>query len=348
MIDLRSDTTTLPTPAMFEAIKAAKLGDDQREGDPTVRALEDLAASLVGMERGLFVTSGTMGNMLAIMSHVERGGEILIDPLAHILRSEVGGIAQIASVFHRTYPADRGRPDIDALAAMLNPRLLPNRLRTGLVCVETTHNTGGGAVIPLQTLKELRKVTGEKSIPVHIDGARLFNAAVALGVPAARIAQHADSVTFCVSKGLSAPFGSVLCGRADFIERARLFRRMIGGAMRQGGVVAACGIIALQEMIERLADDHRRARNIAEGLHALNPQFIDPAHAESNILMVQVGHSAGTAAQWVSAMEEQDVHLRAWSPTQLRLVTHRHIDDDAVDRTVAAFRAAYQRFGPKR
>jgi len=343
MIDLRSDTVTLPTPEMREAMRTAKLGDDQREGDPTVRELEALAASLVGTERALFVASGTMGNLVAQLSHAQRGTEVLLDPQAHILRSEVGGIAQIAGLFHRSYPADRGVPDVAALSAMLNPKISSNKLATGLVCAETSHNSGGGAVIPLATMAALRKITLEKGIPVHIDGARLFNAAVALGTPASGIAQYADSVTFCLSKGLSAPFGSMLCGTQDFIERARLYRRMIGGGLRQGGVVAAAGIVALKQMIKRLADDHRKARAIAEGLHGIDPRLIDIARAATNILMVKVGHTSASADRWVAALAEHDVHVGAWSPVELRLVTHRHIDDAAADATIAAFRAVSER-----
>lgn len=341
MIDLRSDTVTLPTPEMLQAMAHAPLGDDLREGDPTVRRLEALAADKVGMQAGLFVTSGTMGNLVALLTHAQRGSEVLLDPLSHILRSEVGGISQIAGLFHCTYPADRGTPDVDALADMLKPKATPNALSTGLVCIETSHNSGGGAVIPLQTLAALRDVTAEKEIPVHIDGARLLNAAAALGVPAAQIAQHADSVCFCISKGLSAPFGSLLCGSARFIERARLFRRMVGGGMRQAGVVAAAGIVALQRMAGRLGEDHRHARAIAEGLWRIDPALVDPARVETNIVMVDVGHTAKRADAWASAVAAHDIDIRPWSPTRLRLVTHRHIDADAVARTVDAFRAVH-------
>src|SRR5215216_5286834 len=245
MIDLRSDTVTLPTEEMYEAMRRAELGDDGREGDPTVRRLEQLAAEMTGKQAALFVTSGTMANLVALLTHGERGGEVLLDAGAHILRSEMGGIAQLAGLFHRTVPGERGAPDAAALREMLSPKLAPNRLGTSLVCLETTHNSAGGAVMSLPHLAALRELTAEQGVPLHIDGARLFNAGVALGVKADAIAQHADSVCFCVSKGLSAPFGSLLCGSAAFIERARGFRRMVGGAMRQAGMMAAAGIIAL-------------------------------------------------------------------------------------------------------
>ena len=223
MIDLRSDTVTLPTEEMREAMRVAELGDDAREGDPTVRRLETAAAAAVGKEAAVFVTSGTMANLVALLAHGRRGGEVLLDAEAHILRSEMGAIAQLAGLFHRTIPGRRGAPDLRALRAMLNPELGANRLATSLVSIETTHNSAGGAVVPLATLQAVRAMTAEHGIPVHIDGARVFNAAVALGVPAADIARHGDSVCFCVSKGLSAPFGSLICGTATFIERAFSF-----------------------------------------------------------------------------------------------------------------------------
>jgi threonine aldolase len=241
MIDLRSDTVTLPTEEMREAMRAAPLGDDSREGDPTVRRLEQTAATITGKEAALFVASGTMSNLVALLAHTGRGGEVLLDGDCHIMRSEMGGIASLAGLFYRPIPSRRGAPDLDEVGERLSEKLSGFRLATALVCVETTHNSAGGAVLPLDYMARLRALTAEKDVPVHIDGARIFNAAVALGVPAAEIARHGDSIGFCVSKGLSAPFGSVLCGSADFIEKARAYRRMVGGGMRQAGVMAAAG-----------------------------------------------------------------------------------------------------------
>src|SRR4029077_13118309 len=218
---------------------------------------------------------------------------------------------------------------------LLHERLSANRLATGLVCIETTHNSAGGAVIPPDYMAKLRALTAEKNVPVHIDGARIFNAAVALGVPASEIAIHGDSIGFCVSKGLSAPFGSVLCGSAAFIERARAYRRMVGGGMRQAGVMAAAGIVALERMIDRLAEDHRRAKRIAEGLHAIDPRLTDPRLVDTNIVMIEVGHSGGDAKTWIAALQKAGLGSGAWSRNSLRLVTHRHIDDAAVEETIA-------------
>src|SRR5580704_4445279 len=346
MIDLRSDTVTLPTEEMREAMRRAEVGDDSRDGDPTVRRLEEQAAAMTGKEAAMLVASGTMSNLVCLLAHAQEGGEVLLDPESHILRSEMGGIARLAGLFHRTVPADRGSLDVAALRETLSARLTPARLATALVCVETTHNSAGGAVIPLASLAKIRAAADEHGVPVHIDGARLFNAAVALGVPAAEIAKYSDSVGFCLSKGLSAPVGSVVCGSAAFIERARAFRRMLGGAMRQAGVIAAAGIVALDTMVARLADDHRRARKIAHGLHALDPRLVDPRKVESNIVMVDLASTGADAGAWVPALAAHGVRAGTWARMQLRLVTHRHIADADVDGAVAAFRAVQAELAP--
>ena len=338
MIDLRSDTVTLPTEEMREAMRRAELGDDSREGDPTVRRLEALSAAKTGKEAALFVASGTMSNLVALLAHTGRGGEVLLDGDCHVLRSEMGGIASLAGLFYRPIPSKRGAPDLDVIGEHLTAELAGFKLATALVTVETTHNSAGGAALPLDYMAKLRALTAEKGVPVHIDGARLFNAAVAQGVPAAEIAKHGDSVGFCVSKGLSAPFGSVLCGSAAFIERARAYRRMVGGALRQAGIMAAAGLVALERMIDRLAEDHRRAKRIAEGLHAIDPRLTDPKLVETNIVMLEIGHSGADAKTWIAALEKQGLRVGAWSRKSLRMVTHRHIDDTAVEQAVAIAR----------
>ncbi len=345
MIDLRSDTVTLPTEEMREAMRAAHLGDDSREGDPTVRRLEEAAAAITGKEAALFVASGTMSNLVALLAHTGRGGEVLLDGDCHIMRSEMGGIASLAGLFYRPISSKRGAPDLEEIRERLSEKLSANKLATALVCVETTHNSAGGAVIPLDYMARLRALTAERNVPVHIDGARIFNAAVALGVGAAQIARHGDSIGFCVSKGLSAPFGSVLCGSAEFIEKARAYRRMVGGGMRQAGTVAAAGIVALEGMIDRLADDHRRAKRIAEGLHAIDPHLTDPRMVDTNIVMIEVGHTGSAAKTWIAALQEAGLGSLAWSRTSFRLVTHRHIDDAAVAETIAIFRSVAAAFG---
>jgi threonine aldolase len=339
MIDLRSDTVTRPTEAMLEAMHRAELGDDGREGDPTVRKLEALAAELTGKVAGLFLVSGTMGNLVALLTHTGRGGEVVLHPGSHILRSELGGIAGLAGLFHRAVPGPRGAMDLPALEAALQPRLERHRLATALIAMETTHNDAGGAVLPLEHMAAVHALGRARGIPVHTDGARLFNAAVQLGVPAAAIARHTDSVTFCLSKGLSAPVGAVLTGDADFIERARAFRRMVGGNLRQGGVVAAAGIVALETMVERLAEDHANARRLAEGLARMDAALVDLHRVETNIIQVDLSGTGHNAQQWLEALTARGVLAGAWSPTLLRLVTHRSIGAQEIEATLAAFRA---------
>jgi threonine aldolase len=339
MIDLRSDTITLPTEEMREAMRAAELGDDSREGDPTVRKLEKLAAAKLGKEAAIFIASGTMSNLVALLAHTGRGGEVLLDGDCHIMRSEMGGIASLAGLFYRPIPSTRGAPNLEDIGEHLTEKLSANKLATALVCIETTHNSAGGAVLPLDYMAKLRALTAAKGMPVHIDGARVFNASVALGVPASEIARHGDSIGFCVSKGLSAPFGSVLCGSGAFIEKARAYRRMVGGGMRQAGVMAAAGIIGLETMVDRLADDHRRAKRLAEGLHAIDPRLSDPKLVDTNIVMVEIAHLGTDAKTFMATLEKAGVASGAWSRKSIRLVTHRHIDDAAVDATIAIFRS---------
>lgn len=343
-IDLRSDTVTKPTEAMLERMRTAELGDDSRDGDPTVEALEALAAERTGKEAGLFVASGTMGNLVALLTHAGRGGEVLCDTGVHMLRSEMGGIASVAGLFFRTLPAQRGVVDLDALSDALHSRLTPSRLGTGLVWMETSHNDAGGAVLPLDHMKAVRTLADDHGVPVHVDGARLFNAACALGVEAKTIADHADSLMFCVSKGLSAPVGSLLVGSRDFITRARAFRRMVGGAMRQAGVIAAAGIVALEQMTGRLAEDHRMARRLAEGLAGIDASLTDPAMVETNIVRIDVTASSRDADQWTGALAARDVLAGAWSGRQIRCVTHRHVGADEIDHAIATFNATWRDF----
>ena len=346
-VDLRSDTVTLPTPEMLSAMTQAPLGNDMRERDPTVVELEALAAHKTGTEAGLFVTSGTMGNLVAMLAHTGRGGDILVDPDAHLMRSEVSGVVHVAGLFPRHYPVHRGFPLLDDLQRMLRPKATGSGFATSLVCVETPHNNAGGTIMPLADMARLRAMTADAGIPVHIDGARLFNGAVALGAPASEIVRHADSVTFCISKGLSAPFGSLLCGSAEFIERARLFRRMLGGAMRQAGVVAAAGIVALDTMVDRLAEDHQCAQIIARGLNALDARFVNPAEVETNIVMADIDHTGLPVNDWIASLAERDIDVRSYGRTRLRMVTHRGIGAAAAREVVQGFAEVLASIGSK-
>ena len=339
MIDLRSDTLTLPTAAMLEAQARATGGDDSRDGDATVRRLEEASAALLGKEAGLFVVSGTMGNLLAVLAHARRGGEVLIDGGAHLLRSELGGVAVLAGVFPRILPAKRGAVDLEALRAAIVPEFTNNKAATALVWMETTHNDAGGAVLPLAHMQAVGDAARAGGVPCHIDGARFFNAATALGVGPAVLAATADSVAFCVSKGLSAPIGGVLVGSAAFIQRARAFRRMVGGNLRQAGGLAAAGLVGLEGMMGRLPEDHRTAGRLAEGIAGIDPALTSVAGTESNIVRIDTSSTGVPAAEWVKRLERRGIRVGAWDTWQIRAVTHRHIDDAAVDAAVATFAA---------
>ena len=341
VIDLRSDTVTRPTRAMLDAMASATQGDDARDGDPTVRDLEALAAFRTGKAAALFLPSGTMANLIAVLVHAPRGSEIVMEAGSHTLVSEVGGLSALAGTLPRPLPGRRGAMDYDRLREVIRrPGIGRDRAGTGLIHLETSHNQAGGAVLPLAHLAAVRDLADRHGVPVHIDGARLFNAAVALGVEAAVIAQHADSVCFCLSKGLSAPAGSMLCGREDFIEIARGYRRMLGGGMRQIGALAAAGIVALEQMVDRLADDHATARQLAEGLARLDPALVDPAAVETNLVRVDVSRSPIDAQAWATALASRGIRAGAYGDArQLRLVTHRHVDPAAIERVLEAVRS---------
>ncbi|WP_296519727.1 GntG family PLP-dependent aldolase [Rhodoplanes sp.] len=338
-IDLRSDTVTRPTEAMLEAMRAAPLGDDSRDGDPTVVRLESLAAARLGKEAALFLPSGTMGNLLAVLVHAGRGRDVLVDPLAHLVGSELAGLVSVAGVVPRPVASRAGQYDLAALERAL-AAAPSGRVGAGLVWLETSHNGAGGRVLPLDHLRDTGRLAHQAGVPVHIDGARLFNAVVALGVGADVVAAPADTVMVCVSKGLSAPIGSLLAGPVELIGQARALRKMLGGAMRQAGVIAAAGIVALETMVERLADDHAVARRMAAGLAALDASLIDPAAVETNMLRLDVSKTGRSAADWASRLGALGIRVQASGEAQLRLVTHRHVDMAAADRVVAAIAQA--------
>ena len=338
MIDLRSDTITRPTEAMLEAMREASYGDDSRDGDETVMKLEALAAERTGKEAGAFMPSGTMTNLVAVLAHTQRGGEVLLESGAHILNSELGGIASLSGAFHKSIPGTRGAMDLDTLREKIRP-MTRNNFGTSLVCMETTHNAAGGAVLPLAHMQAVHALAREHGVPVHTDGARLFNAATALKVDAKTITQHTDSICFCVSKGLSAPVGSVLCGSSAYIERARAFRRLVGGNMRQAGPLAAAGILALETMVARLKEDHATAKRLADGLHRIDARFVDPQDVETNLVRVDLsadGNKSRNAAQWSDELQRKGVRVSPATPTTLRFVTHRHIGNADVDAAIAA------------
>jgi len=336
MIDLRSDTVTRPTEAMLAAMQEATYGDDSRDGDPTVQKLEALAAAKTGKEAGAYMPSGTMTNLVAMLAHAQRGGEVLLEEGSHTLSSELGGMAALAGLFYRTIPGTRGCMDLNVLREKIK-RTHRNQMGTALVWMENTHNMASGAVLPLGYMAEVHNLARDHGVPVHVDGARLFNAAAALNTTAKEVSQHCESVCFCVSKGLSAPIGSVLCGSADFIERARAFRRMVGGNMRQAGPLAAAGIVALENMVARLPEDHRTAKRLAGGLHKIDASIVDPAMIETNLVRASVRACRRPAAELSKMLAEKGVRVAPGAGPELRFVTHRHIGDAEIDEALRAF-----------
>jgi threonine aldolase len=283
-----------------------------------------------------------MANLVAMLTHARRGGEVLLEGGSHTLNAELGGIAGVAGLFYRGIPGRRGAMDVDALREAIRP-YTRHHMGTALVWMENTHNRSGGAVLSLAHMQAVHGLARERSMPVHLDGARIFNAAISLGVPPGDIAQYSDSVCFCVSKGLSAPVGSILCGGAAFIERARGYRRMVGGNMRQAGPLAAAGIVAIETMVNRLAEDHQSAKRLAEGFHRIDPSLCDPKDVETNLVRVDVRKSGRRAAQWSADLKSKGVLVAPADVHALRFVTHRHISAPDVDAAVNAVAALWKK-----
>jgi len=344
MIDLRSDTVTHPTEAMREAMAKAPLGDDVYGEDPTVTRLEALAAEMTGCEAALFIPSGTMGNLVCLMTHGGHGDEILVDPDAHTYYYEQGALCSIAGYVPHFVPADRGVMNpADVLAALRSedshfaiPRLL---------WLENTHNRGGGTITPPDVHRELCRVAHHRGLKVHLDGARIFNASVALGVDVSVFTQHVDSMQFCLSKGLSAPVGSAVVGPKDFIATARRVRKRLGGGMRQAGVIAAAGIVALETMIDRLAEDHAHARRLALGLARIDRLGVRPEDVQTNMVFLDVSKLGLEGIAFLTRLKEAGVLAVGVGPTMIRCCTHRHIGPAEVDSAVERFAEMIARIG---
>jgi threonine aldolase len=330
-IDLRSDTVSRPNDAMRAAMATAEVGDDVFGDDPTVNRLEQRAAALLGKEAALYVPSGTMANLVSVMTHVQPGDEVLLGDQCHIFAYELGGVSRIAGALtHPLKNREDGTLDPADVAAAIRPAAL-HTPRTALLCLENTHNRCGGEAIPAETIDSLASLAHEHGLAVHLDGARVFNAAAALGVPASRIAREADTVSFCLSKGLGCPIGSLVCGTADFIERARRNRKMLGGGMRQAGIVAAAGLYAFDHNIDRLAEDHANARRLADGLREL--EVFRPTHPKSNIVVADV--LRGDLNAWLAAFRDAGVLAVAFGPQRMRLVTHINISRGDIDEALS-------------
>lgn len=331
-VDLRSDTVTRPTLEMYEAMAVAELDDDVLGHDPTTLKLERLAAEMLGKENAIFVPSGTMGNQIALATHTRPGDSVLFDDDAHMVFYECGAPAVVSGVQARTVPSVNG---------VIVPEEIGKRFLHGshhtpattLLCLENTHNRAGGTVTPVDVHARAKAEADKLGIGVHLDGARLFNAAVALGVQAKDIAHHVDTLSICLSKGLASPIGSVLAGPAEFIDRARFWRKRFGGGMRQSGILAACGIVSLTKMVDRLADDHRRAKVLADAIREVaGVRVIEP---ETNILIFETD---APAQQWVDKLNEHGVRVVAMDIHRVRAVFHKDVDDAGLDQTLDGFR----------
>ena len=337
-IDLRSDTVTHPTPEMRRAMAEAEVGDDVLGDDPTVQRLEDMAADLMGKEAALYVSSGTMGNLLGVLGWCDRGDEVILGSEAHILWHESAGSAAIAGTLLRAVPNDeRGRldpEDVEHAVRAYRPGVSP----TGMVALENTHNRCSGAALSAADTKAVADVAHSHKLPLHLDGARIFNASVALEIPVDVLAGHADSVTFCFSKGLSAPIGSALCGPEDFINRARKWRKMLGGGMRQTGVIAAAAIVSLETMVPRLAEDHQNARRLADGLAGIPGIAIDPERIETNIVIFE--WEGGPHGTFMSKLSQAGVLASSSGAPKVRMVTHYGINAEDIDDALEAVRDA--------
>jgi len=335
IIDLRSDTVTLPSDEMREAACDADLGDDVFGEDPTVNRLQETAAQLMGKEAALFVSSGTMGNLVCVLTHCRRGEEVILGNISHMFLNECGSMSTLGGVHPHTIP---NQPDgtmrIEDIEAAIRGDN-DHWPRTRLICLENTHNRCFGAPLSPKYMASVSDIAKKHKLKIHLDGARIFNAAVALGVDAKEFTRHVDSVSFCLSKGLSAPVGSVVCGTREFIAEARRNRKVLGGGMRQAGIIAAPGIVALDKMIARLADDHANARRLAEGIAHIPGLSIDLSMVKTNIIYFDVVNDKISVDQMRAELEKRGIKVLPTGPTRFRMVTHYGIEANDIDRTIA-------------
>jgi threonine aldolase len=332
VVDLRSDTVTRPTAAMRQAMAAAEVGDDVFGDDPTVKAFEERVAALFGHEAALFAPSGSMANQIALQLVTPPAGELLAGADAHVVTYELGAAAALGGISTRTWPAVGAALDVDRIAAMIHPAGYPS-LVTRAIAVEQTHNLGGGTVVPLATLRDLRKVADESGLALHCDGARIWHAHIADAVPLSEYGTLFDTLSVCLSKGLGAPVGSLIVGSRDRIAQARIIRKRLGGGMRQVGILAAAGDHALTHHLTRLADDHARARRLAEALAPYG--VVDPAAVRTNLVLVDLSGTTLDAPAFAARAAEQDVHIGAMLPQLVRLAVHLDIDDNALDQAIS-------------
>jgi len=342
-VDLRSDTVTKPTPAMREAMAKAEVGDDVYGEDPTVNRLQEMAAEMMGKETGLFVASGTMGNLAGVLAHCQRGDEVIVGNKSHTFSFEAGGISVLGGVHSYQLP---NQPDgslaLEDIEAAIRPDD-PHDPISRLICLENTHNRCGGTYQTPDYMNRVSEFAHGRGLSVHLDGARIFNAAAVQGIKAKELAGPVDSVTFCLSKGLCAPVGSVLCGSKEFIRKAHRLRKMLGGGMRQAGILAAAGIVALETMIGRLSEDHARARTLADGLKQVPGLVLDPEVPATNMVFLSlIPEVKSDTSEVIEELKRRGILAGVTGQRSFRLVVHYWIDDIGVEKTVAAFRAAVE------
>jgi threonine aldolase len=340
-VDLRSDTVTLPTAAMRQAICNAELGDDVFGEDPTTIRFEEMAAERMGKEAALLVASGTMGNLVCVLSHCGRGEEVILGDQSHTFLYEAGGIAALGGVHPHTIP---NQPDgtlrLEDIAGAIRADNV-HFPRTRLVCLENTHNRCGGAALGPDYIEQVATLAHDRGLLLHLDGARVFNAAVALGVDVKELTRHVDSLSFCLSKGLSAPVGSMICGSKEFIAEARRIRKSVGGGMRQCGIIAAAGIEALENMTARLAEDHDNARRLAEGIAEIKGLAVELERVQTNIVFFDLVGETLSPEQIVSQLADEGIKILQTGPSRLRAVTHHGISAEDIDVTLAALQQCH-------
>ncbi len=339
IIDLRSDTVTKPTLEMRQVMANAEVGDDVYGEDPTINRLEALGAEMVGKEAAVFVPTGTMGNQVSIMAWTNRGDEIILESSAHIYMYEVGGPAVLSQVQARPIPGYHGVMDpADLKVAIRNPNI--HFPRTSLICLENTHNRSGGCVLPLDYMEAIYNLAKQEGISVHLDGARVFNAAVSLGVDVKEITKYADSVQFCLSKGLCAPVGSLVAGPKSFVNRARKCRKLLGGGMRQAGILAAAGIVALEKMVSRLSEDHVNARKLAKGFSGIPGLDIDMSTVQSNMVVVGTKGLAMDEFDFANLMKQHRLLFNPSLPYKVRMVTHHDVSSEDIEEAIRRIKEA--------
>jgi threonine aldolase len=336
-VDLRSDTFTKPSQAMRNAIAKAEVGDDVFGEDPTVNGLQEKVAALMGKEAGLFVASGTMGNQVAINAHTQPGHEVILDDQAHIFYYEAGAPALLSGVQLRPLPGKNGILSADQIEAAIrldNVHFPPTRL----ICLENTHNRAGGRIFPMEEIRKIRKLADSHDIKMHLDGARLWNASIATGISMKEYGSCFDSVSVCFSKGLGAPVGSLVVGEESFIQRAHRYRKIYGGGMRQVGILAEAALYALENNLDKMADDHKHAGKLAEAVSGLPGFHVDMDSVQTNIVMIDVDKGKNTALQVAEILKEKDVLLLALGPQRLRAVTHLDVSEDGIDKAIDVFK----------